>query len=251
MRAIICLLVFALILIALTPWVFIFWVATGTRRGAYIIIRLWARTLITVFGVKIKTTVLGDVDWNRPVLFMSNHLSMADIPILMTGIPAGLSFVSKKSLERIPFLGWSMKMGGMVFIDRGNTQQAINALNEAAKSTPENMNVIIFPEGTRNRDNIGHLNPIKKGGFLMAKAFKRPIQPVAIIGSQQVQKGNSFALYPAFVELRLGNPIPVSEDSDVEELMRLYRDEIERILAVEEVATENVISQATPKTEPN
>jgi 1-acyl-sn-glycerol-3-phosphate acyltransferase len=216
-----------------TPFVALTRVVTGSQRRAYSFVRLWGQTLVAIFGVRIRSVYNTRPDFSRPAVYLSNHLSQADIPILMSAIPAGLAFVAKQSLANIPFLSWSMRLVGMVFISRTNTERAIESMNRAASSMSLEMNALVFPEGTRSPTGGRILHSLKKGGFHFAIASGRPIQPVAVVDSEHVLARNGLAIYPGAVEVRFGRLIEVHPTSTVEDLMRQYRDEMERILADE------------------
>ncbi len=195
-------------------------------------VRLWGRTLVRAFRIRVETKIAPDLDFSGSYVYMSNHLSQADIPVLMEAIPAGLSFISKDTLGKIPFLGWSMKLVGMVFIKRGKSQEAIDSINRAAKDTPPDMNFLIFPEGTRSDTGERKLNPIKKGGFHMALASGRDIVPVAVIGTHRIMPKGRSGIFSGDCEVRLGLPIPVTEESSLDELMVQYRSAMEDLLEV-------------------
>ncbi len=235
MRAIYSLFILCMVTIILTPCVYLFGLFGRSKRRAYIMVRFWARTLIALFMVKIHVQNREKVDFDQPVIYMSNHLSQADIPILMTAIPAGLAFISKRILGKIPFLGWSMIMVGMVFISRRNAKQAQEILNDAISQIAPNMNFMIFPEGTRSDLEGKRLAPIKKGGFHMALLSGRAIQPVAIVGSQKLMPKGSLAIRSGEVEVRFGNPIYVLPDSTAESLMLQYQQEMEQLFALQPV----------------
>lgn len=223
--------VLLLVTSVLTLGVLILRLLTGSRRRAYSMVRLWGRCLVWIFGVRVTRIHAETVDFSRPVIYLSNHLSQADIPILMSAIPAGLSFIAKQDLAQIPFLSWSMRLVGMVFIRRGYTQEAIQRLNEAAREIPPDMNFIVFPEGSRSPTGGRILHPLKKGGFYLALASGRPIQPVALMDSEHIMPRGSVAVYPGRVRLAFGRQIAVSPSDSVDDLMQRYREEMERLLA--------------------
>lgn len=209
-------------------------VATGlltrSKRRAYTFIRIWAYCLIYGFGVRVTTRGQGGLSFEKRRLYLSNHVSQADIPILMTAIPAGLAFVSKESLARIPFLGWSMRMVGMVFITRSNTKNDLSVLNKAVGELAPDMNFMVFPEGTRRKGDPRSLGPVKKGGFYMARSLGCPIQPVAIVGSERVLSLHSIAIHGGPVEVRFGTPIEVGPESDIDELMAQFQAQMTELL---------------------
>ncbi len=214
-----------------TVWVAVLAVVTGRRSRAYMMIRAWARSLLWIFRVRLRVVGAEKLDFHMPLIYMSNHVSQADIPILMSAIPAGLSFISKDTLGKIPFLGWSMKMVGMIFINRKDSRGSVAALKQAASEIDADMNFLVFPEGTRNPRGGRVLQPIKKGGFHLAQACRRPIQPVAVIGSDQILKIGGMSILPGEVEVRFGRPIYVDADRPLDDLIASYRQEMDTLLA--------------------
>jgi len=216
----------------LTPIVYLFGLFGRTQRRAYIMVRMWARTLIKLFGVHIRIVGAHRVDFNQPVIYMSNHLSMADIPVLMTAIPAGLAFVAKASLANVPFLGWSMRMVGMVFISRRDSRRDVNTLQQAVDAIPADMNFLVFPEGTRSDLAGRDLAPLKKGGFHMAMASGRTIVPVALGSTERLMPKDSLAIFAGPATVRFGNPINPTEYDCIESLMQAYRTEMDTLFAL-------------------
>ena len=238
MRAVYSLFILSIVTIVLTCATFLFAVFGGTKRRAYMMVRTWGRTLIWLFRVRIRVQGRENVDFSQPVIYMSNHLSMADFPILMTAIPAWLAFVSKQSLANIPFFGWSMRMVGMVFISRSNHANDVDTLKQAVDQIAPDMNFLVFPEGTRSTLAGKDLAAIKKGGFHMAMASGRPIVPVAIIGSQNIMPKDSYGIHSGDVEVRLGAPIAPTVAADVEGLMQAYRHEMQQLFDLEPLSQE-------------
>lgn len=229
-RSIFSLIILALITIVFTLCVVLTGLITRSKRSAYRYIRAWAWSLLQIFRVQVRVKGGDKIDFDAPVIYMSNHLSQGDIPILMWAIPSGLSFIAKNSLANIPFLSWSMKMVGMVFISRSDTRGAIDVLNQAALKIPKEMNFMVFPEGTRSHKGGRVLNRIKKGGFHLAKASGRAIQPVAVVGSEHILPRGGMAIRPGTVEVRFGRPIEVDDSCTVGELVSRYQKEMENLL---------------------
>ncbi|OGR12423.1 MAG: acyltransferase, partial [Deltaproteobacteria bacterium RIFOXYB12_FULL_58_9] len=163
------------------------------------------------------------VDFTQPHIFVLNHQSMADICVGFVAIPVGLRFVAKKALAFVPFLGWYMWATGMVFVDRGNSRQAIRSLNKAGEQIRAGANIIAFPEGTRSTDGV--IKPFKKGIFVVALNSGVPIVPVAIEGAHRVLPPGGLHLRPGLVRARIGRPIPTAgyTKADLEVLVRDVR----------------------------
>jgi len=172
----------------------------GGRRSFWTIAPLWARVMFRLCGE--DPVVIGWDDLpgairaeREPVIFMSNHESNLDPPVLISAIPIPAVYLSKKELMWMFPIGWAAKMAGTIFVDRSNRERAINSLHLAAAEIRGGKSVVIFPEGTRTR--TGELGRFKKGGFVMAEEAGVQIVPLATVGGR-------FMLPPGAVHIRPG-----------------------------------------------
>lgn len=115
----------------------------------------------------------------RPMVIIGNHQTELDVLFLGAIFPRHCSVTAKKSLARVPFLGWFMSLSGTVFIDRVDRSQAMKAFEGAAREMREHrQNVFVFPEGTRSYASGPTMLPFKKGAFHLAVQAKVDICPV-------------------------------------------------------------------------
>ncbi|MFY0606857.1 MAG: 1-acyl-sn-glycerol-3-phosphate acyltransferase [Cyclobacteriaceae bacterium] len=138
----------------------------------------WAPGILWCFGLKVSAIGTESLDKRQPYVFVSNHQSFLDIPILFRTIPNNLYFVAKKELKWIPFLGWYMMATGMIFIDRSDRKKAIQSLKRTGKLIKRGRSVLMFPEGTRSKDKS--IAPFKKGPFVMAREAEVSVIPLGI-----------------------------------------------------------------------
>lgn len=154
----------------------------------------WSRTLLE--KAKIDLVVKGAEhagDGSEPLIVMSNHQSLYDIPVLFQSVPGKLRMVAKAELFKVPVWGQAMTAAGFIRIDRADHQQAIESLREGASSLlGRGTRVWIAPEGTRSHS--GALGPFKSGGFRMALEHKAKILPVAIDGTRHVLPAKGFVV---------------------------------------------------------
>lgn len=196
-----------------------------TQRGS----RLWGRIILWAALVRRRVEGRELVPRDGPVVFMANHESWLDIPVLLASIPVQVRFLAKKSLFRIPFLGWAMRAMDFIPVDRENRREAIKSFEEAAQHIRTGRSVLIFPEETRTRD--GGLLPFQRGGFLIAIKAGVPIIPVGLDGPARCLARASYLLRAGRVKVRFGDPIPTAGlgVTAKEALMVQVRESIERL----------------------
>jgi len=169
-----------------------------------------ARFGIYAAGVRVELHGLENVPVGRPCIFMANHASNLDPPILLPLVPGRTSILLKSSLMRIPILGTAMRMGKFVPIERGGSleggRRSVNAATSAIRS---GLHLVVFPEGTRSPD--GRLTSFKKGPFFLAQRTGAPIIPVAIAGTQCLMPKDSATIQPGAVQVTY---LPLIEPSD-------------------------------------
>jgi 1-acyl-sn-glycerol-3-phosphate acyltransferase len=173
-----------------------------TRKGA----RLWARIICWAAFVRVRVEHADRVPLPGPVVFMSNHESWIDIPVLLVAIPGQVRFLAKKALFSIPFLGWAMRAMGFIPVDRENRRTAIKSFEDAAARIRAGRSVLVFPEETRTPD--GNLLPFQRGGFLIALKAGLPIVPVGLDGARRCMPKHNYLVRPGRVTVRFGEPIP-------------------------------------------
>lgn len=168
--------------------------------------RIWAR--IVLFLLRVEVTVRGaeHLEPGRPYIYIINHASWLDVPILTAAVPDDLLFLYKRELWKIPVWGWGLHFSPHIAVERTDPRNAMAGIDEAARLIREKgKSVAIFPEGTRSLD--GNLIDFKRGGFLLAARTGVPLVPVAIRGSFQRLPKGAFRVEPGPVELVIGEPI--------------------------------------------
>lgn len=141
----------------------------------------------------------------RPVIFIANHASHFDPPLLISTLPSHPVFIAKRELARVPFLGWVIWLAGFIFLDRDNRTQAMASLAAAAKRIHDGQSVVVFPEGTRSQD--GRLLPFKPGGFRMAVEAGVPLVPVAIHGGTRILPKGDWRVQGGPYRMVVGAPL--------------------------------------------
>lgn len=184
-------------------------VVDRSGNTTFAVARLWSRGIVWTAGLRVRRSFETPLDGTRPVVYMVNHQSLFDIPLLFVTLPGQARMLAKESLFRIPVFGWAIRLGGFISIDRQDRRKAARSLEVAADRLRAGTSTLVFPEGTRSLD--GRLLPFHRGGMLLALKSELPIVPVGIEGSLEVQPKTSFAVRPRTVFVRYGTPIDVGE----------------------------------------
>ena len=196
---------------------------TRTGNPVHKVARMWARSIM--FASRIKVTVIGlaNIDPTQSYVYMSNHQSNFDIPVLLAYLPVQFRWLAKAELFKIPIFGRAMRGAGYIKIDRYNQESAFESINEAARKMKNGVSAMIFPEGTRSRD--GNIKDFKKGGFIMAVDAGVPIVPLVLKGTWSIMDKSSMRINTGEVSLNIGAPVATTaytrENKD--ELMQSVR----------------------------
>jgi len=188
-------------------------------KYAYLICRFWAWLILAVAGVSLRVNGVNHIDPRRQYIFMVNHQSNLDIPVLHQGLESfQLRWLAKKEILWVPFLGWSMWAARHIAVDRADRNDAMGSLKKAQERMASGVSIVFFPEGTRSSD--GGLLPFKRGGFLLAIKTQTPIVPVTINGSGKVLAKGDWRLRAGEIRVTVGTPVSV-EGTGVKNLRAL------------------------------
>ena len=182
---------------------------TRTGNPVHKVARIWARGILFVSRIKVTVNGLANIDPTQSYVYMSNHQSNFDIPVLLAYLPVQFRWLAKAELFKIPIFGRAMRGAGYVKIDRFNQEAAFESLNEAARKMKNGVSIMIFPEGTRSRD--GNIRSFKKGGFIMALDAAVPIVPVVLKGTWTIMDKNSLRINTGEVSLNIETPIATTD----------------------------------------
>lgn len=203
------------------PWALL----TGKIGPLYAMFTWGAFAGVRLAGVRVATEGLERLDASRSYIYMSNHVSNLDPPILIRKIPGRTSVMVKKELFKYPILGPVMRMGSLVPVDRGNRDAGIDAVKEAQEAIRQGLSMMIYVEGKRSFD--GKLLPFKKGPFYLAIETGVPVVPVTIVGTHECMPKGRFAVRPGLVRLIFHPPIELKDFGDRDQLMDQVRRTIE------------------------
>ena len=208
--------------------------ATLVRRDAkwlYWVTPRIARVGMRLVGVRVEVRGVEHLERGRIYIFMPNHSSNLDPPVLIPAFPGRTSILVKKEVFRIPILGTAMKWAELVPVDRGDREAAIESVNAAIRVMHRGLHMLVFPEGTRTSD--GRLLPFKKGPFHLAMDSGTPVVPITVLGTFESWPKTRFALRPGTATVVFHEPIDPQTFPDRESLMQAVRNKIASALPPE------------------
>jgi 1-acyl-sn-glycerol-3-phosphate acyltransferase len=138
---------------------------------------------------------------------VANHESFCDILVLLATLPMQVRFLAKRSVFRVPVLGWSIAAAGFVPVDRGDRARGAATVGTALQRLQGGRSLVIFPEETRTRE--GELLPFKRGAAHIAVKAGLPLQPIGIAGTFRILPRGSWEIRPGPVRVSVGDPIDV------------------------------------------
>jgi len=200
------------------PWA----ILTGNVSPLYKSAMAIIRTAFHLGGIRIIATGLETVPPGTACIFMANHVSNLDPPALLPFIPGRTSAFVKRPLMRIPILGWGLKLGNFIPVDRsGSATRAQESVAAARRVLESGVHITTFVEGTRSRD--GRMLPFKKGPFYLAMETGAPCIPVSLWGTESMMKKGSVRITPGIVHLVFHPPVYPAEYATRDALLNAVR----------------------------
>jgi 1-acyl-sn-glycerol-3-phosphate acyltransferase len=180
------------------------------RRGrlAHGCARTWSWLILKTTGVRVHVVGLERVVRNQTYVFVSNHQSIYDIPVIFASLPFQLRIIAKESLGRVPFLGWHLRRAGHLLVDRTRPDRA-GILSQWRALVSDRLSLIVFPEGTRSQD--GRVGRFRAGSFMLALEAGLTVVPLAVSGSRHVMKKGRLMACPGDITLVVHEPIPAPQ----------------------------------------
>jgi len=182
---------------------------SGSGRLQHHCMIQWSKNNLWFSRTRVEIEGLENVDRSRPQIFVANHSGLHDILSLAATLPIQFRWIAKKSLFRVPFMGWHMRRSGYIPIDRDNPRDMAKSILEAAKAINHGINAIAFPEGTRSK--TGELGKFYGGAFSLALRTGVPLVPVSLEGSHRVIIPGEMHVNPGVIlRIKIDRPIDLS-----------------------------------------
>jgi 1-acyl-sn-glycerol-3-phosphate acyltransferase len=202
----------------------------GNIRTMYSWAMFAMRAGVRAGGIRVVIQGAENIPSGESCIFLSNHVSNLDPPILLPAIPGMCSVFLKKSLMKAPFVGIAMRMAKYVPVSRGHSRaEAQQSVAIAADALHSGMHIFIFPEGTRSPD--GNLLPFKKGAFFLAADTNAPMVPMVIQGTAQMLRKGSMKVFPGTATVRFLPAVRPQDFATREALMESVREQMQAALS--------------------
>jgi 1-acyl-sn-glycerol-3-phosphate acyltransferase len=189
--------------------------------------------MFKILFIKVEVDGLENIDIKKTYLFMANHVSLFDVPLLGGYIPGYARGVEADRQHAWPIYGWAMRRMGNIPINRKNIFSSLSTIEKTARVIEKGKSIVILPEGHRTMD--GKLRDFKSFPFLLAKKVDVEIVPIGLSGLFPLKNKNSWTINPNRIKIKFGKPIPVEliRDTETKKLKDVVREEISRLIEFE------------------
>lgn len=215
---------------------------SSTGRIQHQIARVWARIVLFISGVKVTVEGLEKIPPGGSFVFIANHRSFYDIPLILPQIAVQFRFLAKKSLFSVPFLGMHLKRAGHLVVNHSNARESLRTMSDAARVIQEKeVSILLFPEGGRT---YGDLEPFKDGAAYIAIKAGVPVIPIGVIGAGKILGNHGRIIRGGHVHIKVGDPLYTIDMTlaDLKTLTRVMEERVGELIGQTVVApaTENV-----------
>lgn len=194
------------VLTIITAVLTIFVSALGMSRSlGYYIPHIWARLWCVLLFVRVEVRGRENIDPGTSYVFIANHQGAFDIFLIFGYLNHNFKWMMKKSLEKIPFVGFACRVSRHIMVDRSSASAINQTMVNAKKILRDGMSLVVFPEGSRTPD--GKMKPFKRGAFMLATEFGLPIVPLTIDGSFRVMNKTTLNTAPGKIVLTIHRPM--------------------------------------------
>ena len=186
------------------------------RTWGYYPAHIWARLFCFMTFVRVSVTGRENIDKKTSYVFVANHQGAYDIFAIYGYLNHNFKWMMKKSLEKIPFVGYACKKAGHIMVDKSSPAAVQRTMEMAEKQLRGGMSLVVFPEGSRSK--TGKMARFKKGAFALATEFGLPIVPITMDGAYDVMPRAAKLPRPGHIRVTIHRPMSVA-DASMSELM--------------------------------
>jgi len=199
---------------------------SSTGRMQHKLAKAWAYSILRIASIKVSVEGLDNVPPGGSYVFISNHQSYFDVPVILPKIAAQFRFLAKKPLFSVPFIGYHLKRSGHLAVDSTDPRESLKSMSEAARVIQEKgISILLFPEGGRTE---GELAPFKDGAAYIAIKAGVPVVPIGLIGTGSILPVHGRVIRPGPVVMGIGKPI-ATIDLTLQDRSRLTQELHQRV----------------------
>lgn len=183
----------------------------GGRWWGYYPAHIWAKIFCILTFVRVEVTGRENYDKDKSYVFVANHQGAYDIFSVYGYLNHNFKWMMKKSLEKLPLIGFACRRAGHIYVDNSGISAVKNTMQRAETELKDGMSLVVFPEGSRTK--TGKIGRFKRGAFQLAQEFSLPIVPITINGAYEVMPRTSLVPHYGTITLIIHKPVaaPVSE----------------------------------------
>lgn len=210
-------------------------VSPKAGKISFFFIRLWAKIWSFLSGIRYEIHGKEHVQPNQPYIYIFNHRSFIDAPVIPIAIPQEIRAIGKKELSKVPFFGFVVSRVA-VWVDRKDAASRKASVERLLKILKNGISIVVAPEGTRN-DSEQTLLPFQRGAFRISVETGIPILPMAVIGADKIMKRGSILLKPGKVKVYFSasiDPTPFQKNVDYEGLSDKCYNRLEAMILTHE-----------------
>lgn len=190
----------------------------GGRWWGYYPAKIWAKLFCWLTFVSVTVKGRENIEKNTSYVFISNHQGAYDIFAIYGFLGHNFKWMMKKSLEKIPFVGYACKKAGQVFVDSSSPAAIRATMQEAKARLQGGMSIVVFPEGTRSKN--GRMRSFKRGAYQLSSEFKLPLVPITIDGAYDILPKNARLPRWGHITMTIHKPVACPEtNEDIQAVM--------------------------------
>lgn len=193
--------------------------------------RMFPRGILDISRIKLEISGLENINPDEVYVYVSNHSSMYDIPVMQLAFPNRAVMMFKKELAKIPLFGWQLYLGPYIIVDRQSGEKAMKSIDRAIKQMKERrISLLLFAEGTRSK--TGEVQAFKRGAFNLAAKIGVPVVPTSISGTAKILPKGKLNIKPGTIKVHFDKPLPTDN-------IKTRADEIDLMHKVREIVIRN------------
>ena len=182
----------------------------GGKWWGYYPPKIWAKIFCILTFVRVKVEAKEKFDERKSYVFVANHQGAYDIFAIYGYLGHNFKWMMKKSLEKIPLIGFACRRAGHIFVDNSGVGAIKGTMRKAEQELKGGMSIVVFPEGSRTK--TGKMSRFKRGAFQLAQEFSLPIVPITINGAFEVMPRTAFLPFYGTITLKIHDAIPAPGD---------------------------------------